>query len=244
MKAVILNSGRGERLRPLTRYTPKTLIEIGNKPLLGHQMDNLIGSDIGDIIITTGPFENKIKKYLDENYPSTNVTYVRNPKYRTTNYLYSMWLTRKLIDEDIILLHGDLLFDKILIKRLVAEACRNCVLINKKIKPPEKDFKAIIVNNRVVKIGVEFFGKNAFFSAPLYKFSKLSFLFWLEEIGKSLKKGNLRIYAEQVLNEISSKIPLHPVYFTEEICLEIDTVEDLKLARKLSKNCGSARISS
>lgn len=234
MKALILNSGRGERLRPLTKYIPKALIKIGDKPLLGHQMDNLAGCDIRNAIITTGPFENKIKKYMKNEYPDISVTYVKNRKYRTTNYIYSMWLTKKLIDDDIILFHGDLFFEKELLKKLIEEKYANCVLVNRKIKPPKKDFKAVIENKVISKIGIEFSGKNTFFSAPLYRFSKSDFLFWLTEIGKFIKKGgNFKIYAESILNEISNKIILHPVYFTEEICLEIDTKEDLELAIKL-----------
>ena len=135
MKALILNSGRGERLYPLTKYKPKALIKIGNKTLLGLQLDNLIGCNVRDIIITTGPFENKIKKYVEKEYSDVNVSYVKNPKYRTTNYIYSMWLTKSLVDDDVILLHGDLLFDRKLLERLVDEKYANCVLVNKKIKP-------------------------------------------------------------------------------------------------------------
>ena len=65
-----------------------------------------------------------------------------------------------------------MLFDKKLLEKLIDEKYTNCVLVNKEIKAPEKDFKAVIKNNRVVKIGVEFSGENAFFSAPLYKFSR------------------------------------------------------------------------
>jgi len=232
VKALILNSGRGERLRPLTKYIPKALVRIGGKPLLGHQIDNLVGCGIRNIIITTGPFENKIKKYIKNKYADISIAYVKNPKYRITNYIYSMWLTKRLIDDDIILFHGDLFFEKRLLKKLIEEKYANCVLVNRKIKPPKKDFKAVIKNNVVIKIGIEFSGKNAFFSAPLYKFSNLVFLCWLNEIGKFIEKGgNLKSYAECVLNEISNRIMLHPVYFAEGICLEIDTEEDLELAR-------------
>jgi phosphoenolpyruvate phosphomutase len=184
--------------------------------------------------MTTGPFENKIKKYLKNEYPDLNVSYVKNPKYRTTNYIYSMWLTKRLIDDDIILIHGDLLFERKLLERLISEKHANCVLVNKEIKPPpEKDFKAIIENGRVIKIGVEFSGENTYFSAPLYKFSKPDFLYWLNEIEKFVKKGDLKIYAESVFNEISNKILLRPLYFTKEFCMEIDTKEDLEIARSL-----------
>ena len=233
MKVVILNSGRGERLCPLTRYVPKALIRIGDKPLLGHQIDNLVWCGIKDVVMTTGPFENKIKKYMKREYSSVNVSYVKNPKYRTTNYVYSMWLAKGLIDDDVILLHGDLLFERKLLERLVDEECANCVLVNKKVKAPEKDFKAVIENNRVVKVGVEFSGRNAFFSAPLYKFSKSDFIQWLDEIERFVEKGDLKIYAESVFNEISDKIILHPLYFADEVCLEIDTKQDLEIARNL-----------
>ena len=225
----------GERLSPLTKNKPKALIKIGDKTLLEHQLDNLIECGIKNIIITTGPLENKIKKYTEKKYPYINIFYVKNSKYRATNYIYSMWLTKGLIDDDVILLHGDLLFGGGLLKRLINEKYANCVLVNREIKPPEKDFKAVIENNKVIRIGVEFFGRNAFFSAPLYKFSKSDFLYWLDEIERFVKKGNLKIYAESVFNEISDKIILRPLYFSEEFCMEIDTKEDLEIARNLLK---------
>ena len=233
MKALILNSGIGKRLRPLTDDKPKALIEIEGKPLLGHQLDNLIECSIRDIIITTGPFEDKIKRYVREKYPDINVSYVNNPKYNTTNYAYSMWLTKKLIDEDIILIHGDLLFDKELLDKLINENYTNCVLVNRKIRAPEKDFKAVIENNRVIKIGVEFSGENAIFSAPLYKFSRLDFLYWLDEIEKFIKKVDTKSYAEDIFNKISDKLILRPLYFDEDFCMEIDTKEDLEKAKNL-----------
>jgi len=220
-------------------YTPKALIRIGNKPLLGYQMDSLIQCGIRRIIITTGPFENKIKKYMEKVYRDVNVSYVRNPKYRITNYVYSMWLAKNLVDDDIILLHGDLLFERKLLERLIDEKYVNCVLVNRKIRPPSKDFKALIKGNKVIKIGVEFFGKNAFFCAPLYKFSQSDFLYWLNEIEKFVMKGDLKIYAESVFNEISDKIVLRPLYFTDEFCMEIDTKEDLEIAKAyLVRNIG------
>ncbi|MCK4732517.1 MAG: phosphocholine cytidylyltransferase family protein [Methanophagales archaeon] len=236
MKAIILASGIGKRLRPLTYEVPKPLIKIlEDKTILGHQLDNLIGCNIKNIIITTGPFEDKIKMHVKEKYPDLKVSYVNNPKYETTNYIYSIWLTKALIDDDIILLHGDLLFDKKLLEKLINEKNVNCVLVNRKIKAPEKDFKAVIENNRVIKIGVEFYGENVFFSAPLYKFSKSDFLYWLDEIEKFIEKGDTKRYAEDAFNKISNKIMLCPLYFEDELCMEIDTMDDLEMARKIFK---------
>jgi len=232
MKALILASGEGKRLRPLTYNIPKPLLKIlEDKTILDYQMENLIGCGITDIIITTGPFEDKIKAYLEKNFSAINVSFVYNPKYETTNYIYSMWLTKKNIDDDIILLHGDLLFEKKLLERLIAEN-GNRVLVNKKIEAPEKDFKAVVENSRVVKIGVEFSGENAFACLPLYKISKADFVFWINECEEYIAKGDVNIYAEKVFNEISDELLLFPLYFDDELCRGIDTEEELELAER------------
>jgi hypothetical protein len=38
-------------------------------------MENLVGCGIKDIIITTGPFKDKIKWHVEKNYPDLNVSY-------------------------------------------------------------------------------------------------------------------------------------------------------------------------
>jgi choline kinase len=233
MKALILASREGKRLRPLTYTLPKPLLKIlEDKTILDYQMENLIGCGIRDILITTGPFEDALKAYVEKHFPAINVAYVHNPRYETTNYLYSLWLTKERIDDDVILVHGDLLFDKKLLERLIAEN-GNRVLVNKKIAVPEKDFKAVVEHNTVIRIGVDFSGENAFFSAPLYKFSKSDFLCWLDEIEEFVKRRDTTRYAEDAFNEISDTIVLRPVYFDDELCMEVDTMEDLEIARDI-----------
>jgi choline kinase len=252
MKALILASGEGKRLRPLTYTLPKPLLTIlEDKTILDYQMDNLISCNITDILITTGPFEDTLKAYVEKNYPNLNVSYVNNPRYETTNYIYSLWLTKERIDDDVILLHGDLVFDKILLERLIAEN-GNRVLVNKKpffqkesfskeilnfidyknIEALGKDFKAVVVNDRVIKIGVEFSGENAFACLPLYKISKADFLFWINECEEYIKKGEVNIYAENVFNVISDDLLLFPLYFDDELCMEIDTEDELEIAER------------
>ncbi|RKZ06159.1 hypothetical protein DRQ05_05225, partial [bacterium] len=41
MKAIVLAAGFGERLRPLTEKTPKSLLEVGGKPVIDHLLDFL-----------------------------------------------------------------------------------------------------------------------------------------------------------------------------------------------------------
>ena len=91
-------------------------------------------------------------------------------------------------------------------------------------------------NNLIKEIGVNVFGKDAFFLAPVYKFSKDDFIMFLKEIELFVKKVNISVYAENAFNNISNKIKLYPVYYGDEFCMEIDNFEDLEIARKFFKN--------
>ncbi len=51
MKAMILAAGRGERMRPLTDYTPKPLLQAGGKPLIEHTIKQLVAAGFNDIVI-------------------------------------------------------------------------------------------------------------------------------------------------------------------------------------------------
>lgn len=51
MKAMILAAGRGERLRPLTDETPKPLIEVGARSLIGHHLHALAAGGFEDVVI-------------------------------------------------------------------------------------------------------------------------------------------------------------------------------------------------
>jgi len=44
--------GRGERLRPLTDHTPKPMLQLGNKPIIEHNIDRLISFGIETITIS------------------------------------------------------------------------------------------------------------------------------------------------------------------------------------------------
>ena len=48
MDGIVLCAGYGTRLYPLTKNTPKPLLEVGGKPILGHILDKLVGTVVVD----------------------------------------------------------------------------------------------------------------------------------------------------------------------------------------------------
>jgi len=236
MKVILLNAGIGKRLAPLTNNLPKCLVKISNnETILDHQLKNILKYGFKDFIIPTGPFEEKIKTHIIEHYPSINVQYINNPLHDKTNYIYSIYLVKDMINDDVLYSHGDLIFSGNLVKLLLKSSYKNCVLVNKEIPPPVKDFKAIILNDRISKIGVNLFGQNAAFLAPLYKLTKEFMLSWLNHIEKFVNHNKVNCYAEDALNEILDTLILKPCYYNE-FCVEIDDYEDLEGVKNYLNN--------
>ncbi len=122
MKAIILAAGTASRLRPLTEHTPKCLLEIGQRTLLGRSMDALIENGIRDFVIVTGYLHEMIEQFVAKTYgDSINVTFIHNAVYDSTNNIYSLWLARPEAEgQDILLLDSDLLYDGNIIKEVLA----------------------------------------------------------------------------------------------------------------------------
>lgn len=234
MQAVILAAGIGKRLQPLTNEVPKCLIKVGNFVILGRILDSLEAYGICDIIITTGHFEEKIKGFVAKNYPALSTVYVKNEQYDKTNYIYSLWLARDHIKGDVILMHGDLVYDPLLLGKVVASDT-TCALVHKNIVS-EKDFNALIEGDRIREIGVKVFGDNARFCLPLYKILKEDWQEWMEEMGRFVERGEVTCYAENALNNITHRVKLTPLFFEKELAMEVDDFDDLQRAEQVTHN--------
>lgn len=76
VKAVILVAGKGKRMRPMTRYVAKSLIQVNNRPFLAYLLDEMIGAGIDDFIFVAGYKVEQIKRFLKNYYfKDKNVKY-------------------------------------------------------------------------------------------------------------------------------------------------------------------------
>lgn len=66
MQALILAGGKGTRLRPLTVYTPKPIVPLGNRPLVAAQIENFKRAEITDITLSLNYQPDKIEQILDD----------------------------------------------------------------------------------------------------------------------------------------------------------------------------------
>ncbi len=233
MKALLLNSGLGSRMGELTANMPKTMIEINKtQTIIARQLSQLKKAGINDIVITTGPFEDVLKEYVMRLFPEMNFTFVRNDIYDKTNYIYSIYLAREYLDDDIIMLHGDLVFEDGIIEKML-KCADSLVTVSFSANLPEKDFKGVIDKTNIIsKIGIEYFDQ-AVALQPLYKLNRADWRVWLNNIIRFCEKDDVRCYAEKALNEITDEIKLLAFDCGDKLCNEIDNIDDLKYIRNV-----------
>lgn len=89
-KVLITTSGLGQRLGDLTKYTNKTLIRVGRKPILSYIIEAYPKDT--EFVITVGYFSDQIKDFVKIAYPNLKVTFVEVDKYQGpgTSLGYSM----------------------------------------------------------------------------------------------------------------------------------------------------------
>jgi L-glutamine-phosphate cytidylyltransferase len=114
MQAIILAAGRGSRLGEQAGGTPKPLLEISRRPLVEHQIEALAGCGIGPVCMVVGFGADDVREAV-----GIKAEYVRNPRWNVTNSLYSFWLARDWVKEDVLVLNCDVLFAPEMIERLL-----------------------------------------------------------------------------------------------------------------------------
>jgi phosphoenolpyruvate phosphomutase len=227
----------------VTSNNPKCMTEIGNGfTIISWQLDVLEKSGIREVIITTGPFAEKLEDYVTNLNKKMDIKFVYNPDFLKTNYIYSMSCAKDCLDDDCVILHGDIVVEQSVIEELI-KADKSCISVDKLLPLPEKDFKAKIINGKVTAVGIEFFGEDCEACQPAYKFVKNDLKIWLDEVEKFCNNEIVNVYAENAFNEISDKVNVFPMELNSRLCNEIDCLEDLKtISQRFLKIVGKREI--
>ncbi len=237
----------------LTFDKPKCLVKLKNgETLLSRQIRILSFFGIKDFVITTGPYVEDVKKECLK-HQDCNFIFVHNDKYAVTNYIVSMDNAANFLSDDFIMLHGDLVFDKKAIRRLINSKHQATCYIDKTKPLPEKDFKGRIKNNKLHEVSTNIFDNDCFALQPLYKFDKDTMHALTSIVEKYVKEGKVNVYAENAFNELFPVLNVIPVDYSDCYIEEIDNPDDYKRVtneivrfdekeQSISHNCNSGEL--
>jgi len=109
--AVILAAGFEKELLPLTEDRPKAMLDIKGKTILERQLHILRSAGINDIAVVRG--------YRAEAINVPNVRFFENPHYQSTGIAASLLSALPAVKGGLLVLYGDILFDKTVLERLL-----------------------------------------------------------------------------------------------------------------------------
>lgn len=226
MKAIIFNSGLGSRMGELTRNKHKSMIKLYNvETILERQIRILNEYGIKEFVITVGYKKEQIIE-MTKKYTNISFYFVENYDYMNTNYIVSMNNAYELLDDNFLLLHGDLVFNRKLIEKILKDKRESICLFNENKQLPEKDFKGRFKDNILREVSISIFDDDCYAFQPLYKLSKRDINVWKNKVKEFVNNGKTKVYAEEALNEITDKISIYGMSYKDDYIEEIDNIDD------------------
>ena len=245
MKVIILAAGQGTRLRPLTDNKPKCMVELLGKPLIQHQIETLRRNGINDIHIATG--------YLEKKIDFENTTKHFNPKYASTNMVYTLFCAETAMQgDDLLIAYGDIVFNDKVLKKVIQSNSDISVVIDKdwkkywsaRMENPLKDAETLKIDdkNNIKELGKkptsydeiegQYIGLIKIKEYMLPKFKKYYKGLDKEKIydGKDYENMFMTSFLQMIADNLS---PLSPVYIKNG-WIEVDIPSDLSFYSFLS----------
>ena len=246
MKAILLAAGEGSRMGKLTQNIPKPLVKVNGKSIIERQLSILKQNKILDVIIITGPH--------NEKFNFEKIRYIRDENFLEHDQLGSLMSAKKEIDGDVIILFADIIFEEIILSKILESKSDISIAVDMnwartytskpdgsfdkadKVRFEQENvsriFKTMTEADKKFEIG-EFIGL-----IKLSKNGSKQLVECYEKIqnvhkGKfhdaiSLEKAKLVDILQEL---IENKIRIDAIPITGEWC-EIDTEEDLEIAKK------------
>ena len=252
LKAIILAAGQGNRLKPLTNEKPKCMVELFGKSLIEHQINAYTACDISDINVVTG--------FRSDSITISNVRYFKNESYERTNMVESLFCAEEILNGNVIVSYGDIIFEKNVLRQLVQSDNDVSITIDKnwkeywsiRSKNPLVDLESLKLDseenitsigqkvNKLEEIQGQYIG--------LMKFSEKGVNI-LKDFYHECKK-----ISEKKPNTLNPNLPFEKSFMTDLLqglinsnyqlhsvpinggWLELDTIEDFETYQRMFKN--------
>lgn len=230
--AVLLAAGTGSRLQPLTNNAPKCLSEVNGIAILERLVHCLCDQGFERLVVVVGYLDHHVREFLDDWAEVLTIEYVINPRYSTTNNLYSLWLARTTIHEPFLLVESDVVFEASLLGEMLQP---NKIAIS--TMEQWMDGTTVTVDP-FQQISAFQFGDSESLDAVthktvnMYSFTIASWDRVVERLSAHVCAGRVNEYYETVFSEMvaDGSLSLEAVMFDSGRWYEVDTLEDLHQA--------------
>jgi L-glutamine-phosphate cytidylyltransferase len=151
MKAIILAAGVGKRLWPVTQHHPKCLIQIGGQTLLARYLESLAGVGIRQAVIVVGYKKDMIQDAVGAGLHGVAVRYLESDQYQRGS-ITSLWRAREELNGDALIMDADVLFHRMILKRLVDSSHPTALLMDESVKQTGEECMVVAQGGRVIAL--------------------------------------------------------------------------------------------
>jgi histidinol-phosphate/aromatic aminotransferase/cobyric acid decarboxylase-like protein/choline kinase len=241
MRAIILAAGLGRRMMPLTEHVHKTLLTIGDQPIIDRLIRGLRENGIVRVTIVTGYRAEELESYVMAHFPELEFSFVRNELYESTNNIHSLALAFEQLDfaEDIVLLESDLIYEPAVLRRLIDSKHDNVAIVDRYRIGLDGTVVAISESNVITHVipaslqGPSFDFSDKYKTLNIYKFSaefcRTTFSRLLSYYSRIIDNN---CYYELILGILiyMQQAQIHAETLSGEIWAEVDDPNDLRNA--------------
>ena len=200
----------------------------------------LTARGVDDLVVVDGFRGDRIRDFVETNFPACACTFIRNEDYATTNNAWSLWLARRGLEDPVgpvLLLDSDIVCEAAVLDRILAAPQPNRLGLRTRGGIGAEEMKVrLSPAGLVADLGKELpLAAAAGESVGLEVFAPdfLADLFAVLE-RRLLAEGRVNEFYEAAFVEtIGLGHDLAAVDLADARCLEIDTAEDLAAARAL-----------
>lgn len=229
MNYVILAAGMGTRLHPFTKNFPKCMLQIGHGETVIQRMVRVIKKydTTSKITVVTGFKHTEVENSLDD------CSFVYNPFFEVTNSIASLWFAQSALDNDTVIINGDIVISELLFKAITTLSDKDIVFVDGSIKT-DGDYNVQVDEEHVIVMSKQldtYYGEYA----GITKLTKNSAILLKAEISRMVEDGCYTEWYENALVQmiLNSEFRLGFHDIAEYDWTEIDSVNHLLLARKI-----------
>ena len=222
MKAIIMAAGVGKRLQALNINKPKCLITVGSTTLIRRSVNLLVNKGISDITVIVGFMAHLIRNELNN-----DVAYFENPDFHSTNSIKSLWYAKDLLEDNVLLLNGDLYYEHSILDYAINQT-NAVVMLADSTRIDNADYRFGFTGKQINLFGKHLTNQETDAEyVGIVRIDKGFIKTFKQTLKKMIAAGRSNIWWEDVLYSfISKQVPIHFFDVAGTFWSEVDTLQD------------------
>ncbi|MGY8764874.1 MAG: phosphocholine cytidylyltransferase family protein [Fidelibacterota bacterium] len=232
MKAIIMAAGVGKRLQALNINKPKCLITVQNETLIRRSVNLLVNKGISDITVIVGFMADLIRNELNN-----DVAYFENPDFQSTNSIKSLWYAKDLLEDNVLLLNGDLYYEHGILDYAINQT-NPVVMLADSTRIDNADYRFSFSGDQINQFGKHLTNHETDGEyVGIVRIDQSFIKTFKQALEEMITSGKSNIWWEEVLYSfIEKRIPIHYFDVAGTFWSEVDNLQDYNYLKNWIKN--------